>query len=206
MLPPQKIDIWVIALAEIPASQDFEMLSADEQERAACFRHARERERFLATRVALRKIAGDLLGLAPAAVQFRRDPNAKPQIANATAAPWHFNLALADGILAIAFTRSGPIGIDLERVDPDVDLRELSARFVLPRAGEITPRQHFQDWVAREAMGKCSGRGFASIVRPENFAVHYFEPAPDFVGCLATAATSDSALIFHDALPAERAR
>ena len=104
------IHLWTIPL-DGPAArqvQDARLLSADEAARAARFRFARDRRRFIAGRGALRRILAHYLAAAPEALCFAYGAAGKPALARPQAGrPIQFNLSHCEhlGLFALAHDR-----------------------------------------------------------------------------------------------------
>ncbi len=117
----------------------------------------------LVARSLLRRELADALGCRPSEVPIARAREGKPYVATST--PWHFNLAHSGDYVALAFSRSGPIGVDLEwrarrtRIDAlarhDFGHRELSDWSELPPAARRY--RFFQLWTLKEAIAKARG-------------------------------------------------
>jgi len=88
-------------------------LSSAEKERAAAFVDAEKGRRFAAFRARLRELLGQELSLAPEAIVLARGRHGRPTLAD-TSARLHFNLAHSGPEVVYAFSRSGPVGVDLE--------------------------------------------------------------------------------------------
>jgi 4'-phosphopantetheinyl transferase len=88
-----------------------------------------------------------------------------------------FNVAHSDGLVLYAVVRGREIGVDVERLRPVVEWRELSARYFAPRevaeltalAPELQEQAFFTGWTRKEAYLKALGCGMA--VPLDQFAV-----------------------------------
>src|SRR5690606_38644752 len=79
----------------------------------------------------------------------------------------HFNLSHSGSIMALAVTRAGPVGVDVERIDASRSMEELVARnfapgeqaaFLALPEGERTDA-FFEIWTRKEAFLKVTGEG-----------------------------------------------
>jgi hypothetical protein len=79
-----------------------------------------------------------------------------------------FNVAHSQGLVLIALSQAGPVGVDLEYVDPSVDAIELAeTSFAGDEAalvGRAATRAERLDlfyslWTSKEAIAKADGRG-----------------------------------------------
>jgi 4'-phosphopantetheinyl transferase len=78
-----------------------------------------------------------------------------------------FNLTHSHGRALVAVAKDREVGIDLEKVRPDVDVMSLARRFLSDRdvafiengGSEQLHQRFLQAWVAREAVFKAAGTG-----------------------------------------------
>ncbi len=182
-------------------------LLPDEQARASRFRFDRDRRRWIAARVLLRRTLGEHLGCAPSSLTFTYSEHGKPVIEGD---PIRFNLSHSGDLAVCAITRTAEIGIDVEHVraiDGIEDLfrsissvREYSA-FLLLAPAEKT-RAFFETWTVKEACVKAKGTGLTAplaqieVLRhgdarqaitsgPDSWSVFTFRPQPRYMGALA---------------------
>jgi len=104
-------------------------------------------------------------------------PHGKPQLAHETRVPIEFSVSHAADRIVAAFALGTPVGVDVERVDPELPLAEVM-RLVLTQEEQdglcrAEPDQQVRDffvyWTRKEAVVKATGLGFA--VPPASFAV-----------------------------------
>lgn len=139
------------------------LLSPDEAERAARFRFERDRRAFVTTRGALRELIGSYLGVAPESVTFAYGSNGKPEVEGLS-----FNVSHA-GDVALAAFGAGRVGVDVEEMRPDVEMRALARRFFTtaenealePLSGDELLRGFYGCWTAKEAFVKAVGEGLS---------------------------------------------
>lgn len=137
-------------------------LSEDEHRRAEAFTREEPRRRFIVARSQLRKLLGDLLGIAPAEVAFRYGPAGKPALTNDPSV--HFNLAHSADV-AVCVIAKHPVGVDLERRRPMKNAPGLAERWFHPEeqrriATAVDPLDSFfQTWTRKEAVLKLVGVG-----------------------------------------------
>jgi len=144
------------------------LLSPDEEERASRFYFERDRRRFVVARGILRTLLGRYLRRAPETLHFRYGPNGKPALVmRAEEAPLHFNVAHSDALAVFAFCRAGGIGVDLERIRPLPEWRQIAAAYFSAQEQariEACPEQQraeefFAAWTRQEALLKAQGVG-----------------------------------------------
>jgi 4'-phosphopantetheinyl transferase len=144
------------------------VLSPDELERAARFRLARDRDRFVLSRGLLRRILSLYLWVDPKEIRFSYGLFDKPFLDSR----WHerplsFNLAHAGQMALYAITRRRSVGVDLEFVEPLPDLEAVARQFFssreLDRLHRLSNDQRllafFIGWTRKEAYLKASGQG-----------------------------------------------
>jgi 4'-phosphopantetheinyl transferase len=83
-----------------------------------------------------------------------------------------FNVSHSHGVALIAFARNREVGIDLERIVPDIEHEQIAKRFFSPNEcailGEIPNEKlraeaFFNCWTRKESYIKARGEGLSSI-------------------------------------------
>jgi len=144
------------------------ILSADERARADRFRFARDRDRFLNCRIALREILARLEGIPAAEIRFEYGPKGKPALAGAKS-PLEFSVSHREDVAVIAMTQGRRVGVDVERVGPVKDSETLARRFFSASEQEslrsVRPEDRdeafFACWTRKEAFVKALGEGLS---------------------------------------------
>lgn len=139
-------------------------LSPDEMDRAARFHFARDRDRFIAARSALRHILSPYLGLEPAAIKFSYNDHAKPLVPSV-----HFNISHSHGLALCAVSRSREVGVDIERIDRTRPVIDVADHFFAPGeiaalrglAEDLQVEAFFRCWTRKEAYIKARGQGLS---------------------------------------------
>lgn len=141
-------------------------LSADELQRAARLRTAGARRRFVAARGLLRAILGRYLAVPARSLRFRDGGHGKPVLAGAAPACPSFSVSHSGALALYAVSAGGPVGVDVERVRPDLDWREPAALLSRREAAALQelPRQarregFYSCWTRKEAFLKARGDG-----------------------------------------------
>ena len=152
--------VGIDGLGRAPALTDdaaLALLDARERGRLAGLRHPADREAFVAAHAALRWVAAERLGRDPDDVVIDTTNTGRPVLRDDAA---HVSLARRRGVVAVV-VHDTPVGIDVERCPPDVDVRAVSRRF-FPRAeaeavtSAADPASAFcRLWVRKEAVGKA---------------------------------------------------
>jgi 4'-phosphopantetheinyl transferase len=149
------VDLWTVSLTT--PSPDH--LSEDEIARANRFKFESDRIRWTRARSTLRLILSRYVGDDPARLAFIYGEHGKPALLPFSDV--EFNLSHSGDRAMIAVSRSIPVGVDIERIRPGVDMVPL-----LHRLGEINiaetelpeqTRQLYQVWTRREAKSKAAG-------------------------------------------------
>ncbi len=156
-----------VSYADTDVAVDIATLSPDERLRGSRFRFERDRRRWFAARVLLRRVLGERLGIAPANLNFTYSDFGKPALAGSAL---RFNLTHSADFAACAIAEKVDIGIDIERIRPvdDIDslfqsissAREQEVFRVLPTGEKI--RAFFETWTVKESCVKATGSGLTT--------------------------------------------
>ena len=139
------------------------LLNADERERAGRMRAGLPREEFVAARGLLRTVLGAAVGVRAAELRFAVGAQGKPRLESAAGV--EFNVSHARGLVLVALSRFGAVGVDVEPVDRAVEMLELSEAHFHPeevarlRAASEPAEVFFRCWTRKEAVVKADGRG-----------------------------------------------
>ncbi len=187
-LGSDEVHVWAARLDQ--DAESLAMLGAslcpEERARAERFRFPQHRNRFIAGRGLLRNILAAYLDVTPSELQFSYGPFGKPDLNGKSATGGlHFNLAHCEDLAVFALTRSGPIGVDVERVRPLEDAEDLVNRFFSPAesaafhalAAEVKPAAFFNLWTRKEAWLKATGEGIAQSLNKVEVSFIPGEPA-----------------------------
>jgi 4'-phosphopantetheinyl transferase len=172
-LQKDQVDVWSVPLELEEASlHSFEyFLSQDERRKAQRFRVETAREHFIATRSFLRLIMGRYLEVKPERLQFQYGPHGKPALADEFGETGIcFNVSHSHGLALFAVTLGRAVGVDIEKIRPDLDCVALAKRFFSPyeiKALRSLPvdqqrRAFFNGWTRKEAYLKARGEGLST--------------------------------------------
>jgi 4'-phosphopantetheinyl transferase len=165
------------------------LLSANEGTRARRFHFERDRRRFVVGRASLRLLLARYLSIPPQRITFAYGEQGKPALAQAhyskpSGEPLRFNLAHSDQLALFAITRTGRIGIDIERIKPldDGEIGQMAERYFAAEEHEVLrgllpPARNeafYTYWTRKEAYIKALGSGLSAPL--DSFAVSV---APD---------------------------
>jgi len=137
-------------------------LDEDERRRAAAIALDRSRARFVTAHGAARLILAAHLGVAPAAIVWRRGRYGKPALVDH---PLHTNLSHSDEWVLLAATTGGPVGVDVQRVNARLDMARMAERYFTPAEAAhvaaappgLRAERFFTLWARKEACLKASG-------------------------------------------------
>ena len=185
-LSSNHIDIWLCHLKDLSKNIDefYSLLAKDERERADKLKIEHKRKQYIITRGSLRQRLGSLTNLEPKDFMFEYMEHGKPILANDPRyTDITFNVSHSNDFSLIAITQKQVIGIDIEKINPDLDHQQLVTRFF-----STTEQSEFQAlpenikaqtfcacWTRKEAFIKAVGDGvsyglenFDVSVDPEN--------------------------------------
>src|SRR5579863_336700 len=113
------VDLWTVSLATPSPSH----LSEDEIARANRLKFDEDRVRWTRARSALRLILSRYAGDDPARLAFIYSQHGKPALLPFSDV--EFNLSHAGDWALIGVARSVPVGVDIERIRPDIEMAAL---------------------------------------------------------------------------------
>lgn len=169
---PGQVQIRLVSLAvtagELERLKGF--LSVEELQRGERLIDKGGRDLFLAGRGILREMLSRYLGEKPGSIRISEGEFGKPFLSDHLEADSvSFNLSHAGERLLLAFATGCEIGVDLERVRPDLPYRGMAERFF--SAGEredlfgLPPQEQlpafYRCWTRKEAYLKGTGTGFS---------------------------------------------
>jgi 4'-phosphopantetheinyl transferase len=169
-LADDEVHLWV---ARLDRSVAFvgglaPLLSPEERERAERFRFERDRTRFLVRHGIIRMLLASYLNVDPGEVRLRTEARGKPvlDVAEAMSA-LRFNTSHSETLGVCAIARNREIGVDVERLRPIPEAREIAERFYSERerselsglSGDEYNRAFLTLWTGKEAYLKAIGDG-----------------------------------------------
>jgi 4'-phosphopantetheinyl transferase len=165
-------------------------LPAEERERATSFLRRDAARRWVTSRWALRRVLSRYLKQSPAEIELKLGERGKPRLRDD--ASLEFNLSHSEG-LALVAVADRPVGIDIEAIRRDRDLRALAERALpaedvaaLAAAPESERSMVFyQAWTRQEAQLKCLGVGLSGPHDAPQMAIENLEIAPDYAAAVA---------------------
>jgi 4'-phosphopantetheinyl transferase len=169
-LPPplgaDEAHAWLVAnlSSAEPAKELRGCLAPEERAAERRFHRQRDRDRFAACRGILRRLAGCYLACAPSRIRIVADEFGKPEICGGGL---QVNVSHSHGLALLGFCREQPVGIDVESMDPAVELDRLAEQVFsgheLRRFRALPEQERLQGfyngWTRKEAFIKATGRG-----------------------------------------------
>ena len=145
----------------------FSLLDETEKSRAAGISNRAARHEFVKGRALLRLLLSQHTGLPARSLAFATGENGKPILPGTP--DIHFNVSHSDGTALIAIA-SAEIGIDIERIDGNVDYagvaQSVFSRPEIEMLRKATDARRgdafFTIWTRKEAYLKATGAGFSS--------------------------------------------
>jgi 4'-phosphopantetheinyl transferase len=165
------VHIWRTSLDSSPDKVEVfrPLLASDELARAERLIFPEHKRRFILARGHLRRILSSYLNIAPNEIRFDYGVHGKPRLSafHAGSPPLHFNLAHSGEIALYAVTGLGEVGVDVERIRPDMASIKIAERYF--SVGEVEALKSlssnqqtdafFNCWTRKEAFLKATGQG-----------------------------------------------
>ena len=143
------------------------LFSPDELQRWQRFKVADARDSFAVSRGSLRMLLAEVLGREPTEIRLGRGKHGKPFLEHPKT-DLEFNVSHSGNVFLYAFTRGRAVGVDVEFMKPERDLKHLAERFFAPgearrllqegRAEDLL-ENFYRCWTRKEAYLKAKGLG-----------------------------------------------
>lgn len=138
-----------------------DLLDPTEATRVSRVTNAEDRTRQVAGAALLRLAAGYLVDIDPAMISVDRrcdtcgQPHGRPHLIGTDL---RASISHSGDRIAVALTRAGHVGVDVERVSP-IDLAELASDVLGPEEHANSTTDFFIYWVRKESVVKATGDG-----------------------------------------------
>jgi 4'-phosphopantetheinyl transferase len=193
--PNGEVHVWRADL-EDPGWPSASDLPAEERARANRFLRSGDRLRWVAARWALRGVLGRYLEQQPGEIELVRGEHGKPRLAKEPER-LEFNLSHSGPMALVAVCGTGPVGVDVEKVETGRDLVELAERALQPEdaaavraaAGAERVSTFYERWARHEAALKCLGHGLGAPRGADPVALCSLPLGPGYAGAVAVAGT-----------------
>jgi 4'-phosphopantetheinyl transferase len=196
----------------------YAVLCEDEIARAARYRFARDRLRFVAARSFLRKTLAQHLSVGPRDLAFIYGPFGKPALSPTLNESVEFNMSHSGGRAILAIACGATLGVDVEEMIHVPAWRGIASRYFSTyenSALSMVPTESqeaafYRCWTRKEAFLKALGSGLAhpldsfdvsldesraelvamrgDLAALNGWTLHHLRPAPSYVGALAVKA------------------
>ncbi len=171
-LGSNEIHVWRAALncGAARVHNLLQTLSTDERAKARRFYFQQDREHFIVARGLLRVILGRYLVIDPGQLRICYSPSGKPSLTRECGGEaLRFNVSHSHGLALYAIAHGRELGVDLERIRPELADAQLAEHFfslrevAMLRAVPTSLRQEafFHCWTRKEAYIKARGEGLA---------------------------------------------
>lgn len=155
------VDVWQVSVNRSFGLQH-SLLSSGDQLKAARFLHEKDRSSFITRRIVTKLLLARYLNTDAAGVCFGSSLNKKPVLAGRTNI--HFNISHSSELILIAVS-DHEVGIDVERLDPDLRHSEIAENAFsedelefYEMAGDRVER-FYRMWTRKESLLKAVGKG-----------------------------------------------
>lgn len=194
LLGEDELHVWYARLdrGEEVCPDPGQVLSGDEQQRAARFLLPRDRQRFAVARSFLRLVLGRYLDAEPGSLRFAYGDQGKPRLADPFSDRGiEFNLSHSGDLVVVALSLERPLGVDVEAIRPELAIEDLARRYfaadeiacLLAQEAGCRREAFFRIWARKEAFLKALGTGLGAGL--DTFAVSADPDRPTEVVTLA---------------------
>jgi 4'-phosphopantetheinyl transferase len=189
-LPEDAVHVWQVELA---AAADVvrrlaSVLAPDEQVRAARFHFEPDSRQYIIVRGALRLLLAGYMNRQATALHFGYTEFGRPFLLRPDGQPETsitFNVSHSYKVALLTFARGMRIGIDVERVRPEMAGGRIAERFFSPREVAALrglpaveqPAAFFRCWTRKEAFVKARGAGLSLPLHSFDVSLVPGEPA-----------------------------
>jgi 4'-phosphopantetheinyl transferase len=172
-LPPEEVHVWRACLdqPEKYVQTLYDILNADERQRADRFHFAHDRRHFVVARGVLRILVGRYLDRQPRRLEFCYSSYGKPSLVDSQVGTrtFQFNLSHSHGLALYGVTWNRCIGVDVEWFRPNFGAESIARRYFSPNEAAalrtLPPEQRveafFTCWTRKEAYIKARGKGLS---------------------------------------------
>lgn len=166
-----EIHIWRIPASAAGSTRNIhDWLNEEEFQKANRFHQHNDKLRFISSRIALKSLLGNYLGLNPLEVRIAIGVNKKPYVIHDMQKKLEFNLAHSGEWILIALSDS-PVGVDLEKIDDQFSFQDIMdfsfhpSEIQFVKNEEIPRNKFYVFWTRKEAMLKATAKGLDDDLR-----------------------------------------
>jgi 4'-phosphopantetheinyl transferase len=180
-LLPGEIHLWLAFYDQLTDDRLHRyrvLLDAAEQEQEPRFHFARDRRRYLATRVLVRTVLSRYAQVAPEEWVFSENAYGRPQVEGGDGT-LSFNISHTHSLIVLGVTRGGALGVDVENILARKVSLQIADRCFAPdevaALAAVPPQQQqyhfFEYWTFKESYIKARGMGLSLPL--DKFSFHY---------------------------------
>jgi len=163
---PAGVTLWLIDLNHAVPQNWPNLLDDTEHQRVQRLRFEADKRRYINSHVALRALLADQTGQAGNCLTLAAQSHGKPYL---TDIRLDFNLSHSGEWALLGISHHGPIGVDIEAIDPIPEAAELAARNFTAAEQQQWAHTHapqrlktfLQGWTRKEACLKALGSGLS---------------------------------------------
>ncbi len=171
-LSSENIDVWLCDLKKLSDNTDefYSILAEDELKRVEKLKIEGKKKQYIITKGSLRKYLGLLTEADPSVFKFKYLEYGKPVLEEPSRyVDISFNISHSNDIALIAISRKCDIGIDVEKINHEVDHQALVSRFFSKAeqsefnhySASSKAKAFYACWTRKEAFIKATGNGIA---------------------------------------------
>ncbi len=169
-LSVEQIHVFLFKLDLFDHNEFVSYLSDDECERADRLKIEEKKKQFVIARAVLRKLLANCLSLNVREITFSYGEHCKPYVIQKyNHHVIEFNLSHSGNYVLMALTLDNKVGVDIEKVNEQIDYQSLSRRFFSEKEkqelGKLAQTEQleafYRAWVRKESFIKAVGRGIA---------------------------------------------
>jgi 4'-phosphopantetheinyl transferase len=184
----EDVQVWRAGLERPLGQIEYfrQMLTPDELSRADRFYFQKDRNHFIVARAVLRTILGRYLNIDPHQLRFRYSFYGKPSLAKEyDGDQLRFSVSHSHGMALFAVACCRELGVDIERIRPDVATEHIAEQFFSPREvatlralpADRQIEAFFNCWTRKEAYIKARGEGLSLPLNQFDVSLTPGEPA-----------------------------
>ncbi len=166
------VDVWLTSTdpGEEQVQKYKKLLSATEIARADKFVPGHKRREYIITRGVLKQVLSRVTGLDASGLDFSYGDHGKPYLdINRAGKNIAFNVSHSHGMALVAITLGGRLGVDVEKIRPELDWLDLAERYFSASEYQALSKcpndsslmSFFTCWTRKEAFVKAVGDGIA---------------------------------------------
>jgi 4'-phosphopantetheinyl transferase len=164
------VGVWILTLpvGDALCAEAWRFISQDERERANRLVRDADRALWIHTRAVMRRLLAGYLSIEPQLIVFGEGPQGKPEVSKpANDERLEFSVAHSGAVAAITIALDRRVGIDVERIQPDLSWEPIAKKlfspadvaFIEDRPPAERRLTFFEYWVRKESYLKGLGVG-----------------------------------------------